>query len=83
MTPGIGSSCSAIPAEQQATQSLGSLVLGADKSLTPAQNSVVSSVVGLLELLVRQRTSGSLAPSQLATAAVAPPRHTGRGAPGS
>jgi hypothetical protein len=28
---------------------------------------VVSSAVGLLELLVRQRTSGSLAPSQLAT----------------
>ena len=29
---------------------------------------MVSAVVGLLELLVRQRTSGSLAPSQLATA---------------
>lgn len=47
---------------------LGGLLLGADKPLTPAQNNVVSSVVGLLELLVRQRTSGSLAPSQLATA---------------
>jgi purine catabolism regulator len=47
---------------------LGGLVLGSDKPLTPAQNSVVSSAVGLLELLVRQRTSGSLAPSQLATA---------------
>lgn len=47
---------------------LGSLVLGSGKPLTPAQNNVVSSVVGLLELLVRQRTSGSLAPSQLATA---------------
>ncbi|WP_082979014.1 PucR family transcriptional regulator [Arthrobacter sp. B6] len=47
---------------------LGALMLGTDKPLTPAQNSVVSSVVGLLELLVRQRTSGSLAPSQLATA---------------
>ena len=47
---------------------LGGLILGADRALTPAQNSVVSSVVGLLELLVRQRTSGSLAPSQLATA---------------
>ncbi|HEU4666717.1 MAG TPA: PucR family transcriptional regulator [Arthrobacter sp.] len=47
---------------------LGSLVLGTDRPLTPAQNNVVSSVVGLLELLVRQRTSGSLAPSQLATA---------------
>jgi purine catabolism regulator len=46
---------------------LGALVLGADVPLTPAQNSVVSSAVGLLELLARQRTSGSLAPSQLAT----------------
>lgn len=47
---------------------LGALVLGTDTPLTPAQNSVVSTAVGLLELLVRQRTSGSLAPSQLATA---------------
>jgi purine catabolism regulator len=47
---------------------LGALILGSDAALTPAQNSVVQSVVGLLELLVRQRTSGSLAPSQLATA---------------
>jgi hypothetical protein len=47
---------------------LGALILGSAGPLTPAQNSVLSSVVGLLELLVRQRTSGSLAPSQLATA---------------
>lgn len=47
---------------------LGALVLGTDEPLAPAQNSVVSTAVGLLELLVRQRTSGSLAPSQLATA---------------
>lgn len=47
---------------------LGALILGTDRQLTPAQNSVVSAAVGLLELLVRQRTSGSLAPSQLATA---------------
>ena len=47
---------------------LGALILGADQPLTPSQNSVVSAAVGLLELLVRQRTSGSLAPSQLATA---------------
>ena len=47
---------------------LGALILGTDAPLTPAQNSVVSTTVGLLELLVRQRTSGSLAPSQLATA---------------
>ncbi|MFJ5694452.1 PucR family transcriptional regulator ligand-binding domain-containing protein [Arthrobacter sp. NPDC093125] len=47
---------------------LGALILGADQPLTPSQNNVVSAAVGLLELLVRQRTSGSLAPSQLATA---------------
>lgn len=47
---------------------LGALILGTDQPLTPSQNSVVSAAVGLLELLVRQRTSGSLAPSQLATA---------------
>lgn len=47
---------------------LGALILGSDAPLTPAQNNVVQSAVGLLELLVRQRTSGSLAPSQLATA---------------
>jgi hypothetical protein len=56
------------PLRSSKDATLGSLVLGADRPLTPAQNSVVSSVVGLLELLVRQRTSGSLAPSQLATA---------------
>lgn len=56
------------PLRSSRDATLGGLVLGADKPLTPAQNNVVSSVVGLLELLVRQRTSGSLAPSQLATA---------------
>jgi hypothetical protein len=56
------------PLRSSRDATLGGLVLGAAKPLTPAQNSVVSSVVGLLELLVRQRTSGSLAPSQLATA---------------
>lgn len=58
---------------------LGGLVLGADKPLTPAQNSVVSSVVGLLELLVRQRTSGSLAPSQLATSLLLHPESVAGG----
>ncbi|MET3902194.1 PucR family transcriptional regulator [Paenarthrobacter sp. 4246] len=52
---------------------LGALILGSDTPLTPAQNNVVQSAVGLLELLVRQRTSGSLAPSQLATAALLHP----------
>lgn len=52
---------------------LGALILGSDAPLTAAQNSVVSSAVGLLELLVRQRTSGSLAPSQLATAVLLHP----------
>lgn len=58
---------------------LGALILGADAALTPAQNSVVQSVVGLLELLVRQRTSGSLAPSQLATALLLHPESLATG----
>ncbi|MCO4254569.1 PucR family transcriptional regulator [Pseudarthrobacter cellobiosi] len=58
---------------------LGALILGTDRALTPAQNSVVSSVVGLLELLVRQRTSGSLAPSQLATALLLHPESLAAG----
>ncbi len=58
---------------------LGALVLGTDAPLTPAQNSVVSSAVGLLELLVRQRTSGSLAPSQLATALLLHPENATSG----
>ncbi|TNB73625.1 PucR family transcriptional regulator [Arthrobacter sp. BB-1] len=61
---------------------LGSLVLGTDRPLTPAQNNVVSSVVGLLELLVRQRTSGSLAPSQLATALLLHPESLSGGGRG-
>ncbi|MHA7306111.1 PucR family transcriptional regulator [Arthrobacter sp. TMN-49] len=47
---------------------LGALVIGSPDRLSPAYNNIVSSAVGLLELLSRQRTSGSLAPSQLATA---------------
>ncbi|WP_314192655.1 helix-turn-helix domain-containing protein [uncultured Arthrobacter sp.] len=58
---------------------LGALVLGTDTPLTPAQNSVVSSAVGLLELLVRQRTSGSLAPSQLATSLLLHPESLSAG----
>ncbi|UKA59878.1 PucR family transcriptional regulator [Arthrobacter sp. FW306-2-2C-D06B] len=58
---------------------LGALILGSDAALTPAQNSVVQSVVGLLELLVRQRTSGSLAPSQLATALLLHPESLATG----
>ena len=58
---------------------LGALVLGTDAPLTPAQNNVVSTAVGLLELLVRQRTSGSLAPSQLATALLLHPESVATG----
>ena len=58
---------------------LGALVLGTDAPLTPAQNSAVSSAVGLLELLVRQRTGGALAPSQLATALLLHPESLASG----
>lgn len=58
---------------------LGALILGTDAPLAPAQNSVVSTAVGLLELLVRQRISGSLAPSQLATALLLHPESVASG----
>ncbi|WP_142120564.1 PucR family transcriptional regulator [Arthrobacter sp. SLBN-122] len=58
---------------------LGALILGSDVPLTPAQNNMVQSAVGLLELLVRQRTSGSLAPSQLATAVLLHPESLSSG----
>lgn len=58
---------------------LGALVIGSEARLTPAENSVVSSAVGLLELLVRQRTSGSLAPSQLAVALLLHPETVSAG----
>ncbi|WP_434617997.1 PucR family transcriptional regulator ligand-binding domain-containing protein [Arthrobacter sp. A5] len=56
------------PLRSSRDATLGALVIGSDERLTPAQNNVVSTAVGLLELLIRQRTSGSLAPSQLAVA---------------
>ncbi|WP_309081510.1 PucR family transcriptional regulator [Zhihengliuella sp.] len=46
---------------------LGALVLGAVQPLEAAEQSVVGTAVGLLEALLRQRTEGALAPSQLAT----------------
>ncbi|MCA4133491.1 PucR family transcriptional regulator [Arthrobacter sp. M4] len=55
------------PLRSNRDATLGALVLGSGKPLTAAQNNMVSTAVGLLELLARQRTSGSLAPSQLAT----------------
>jgi PucR family transcriptional regulator, purine catabolism regulatory protein len=67
------------PLRSSRDANLGALVLGTDNPLTPAQNSVVSAAVGLLELLVRQRTSGSLAPSQLATSLLLHPESRGAG----
>ncbi|MDQ6752097.1 MAG: PucR family transcriptional regulator [Actinomycetota bacterium] len=56
------------PLRSSKDANLGALLIGTDERLTPAQNNVVSTAVGLLELLFRQRTSGSLAPSQLSVA---------------
>lgn len=67
------------PLRSSRDATLGALVLGTDAPLTAAQNSVVSAAVGLLELLVRQRTSGSLAPSQLATALLLHPESVNTG----
>ncbi|PSS46009.1 PucR family transcriptional regulator [Arthrobacter woluwensis] len=46
---------------------LGALVLHTGHPLTATENTMVSTAVGLLELLARQRAAGSLSPGQLAT----------------
>lgn len=67
------------PLRSARDDNLGALLIGGEDRLTPAQNSVVSAAVGLLELLARQRTSGSLAPGQLATALLLHPDQDGGG----
>lgn len=56
------------PLRSERDVNLGTLVLGASAALSPAQHTAVSVAVGLLEVLLRQRTVGNLAPSRLATA---------------
>ncbi|GHD12509.1 PucR family transcriptional regulator [Zhihengliuella salsuginis] len=58
-------------------ETLGALVLGAEAPLDAAGQSVVGTAVGLLEALLRQRTEGALAPSQLATGLLLRPDHPG------
>jgi purine catabolism regulator len=58
---------------------LGALVVGAAKPLEPVEKNIVETAVGLLEALLRQRTVGSLAPSQLATALLLHPETTTAG----
>ncbi|HEX2246162.1 MAG TPA: PucR family transcriptional regulator ligand-binding domain-containing protein, partial [Arthrobacter sp.] len=59
---------------------LGALVVGAAEPLEPVEKNIVETAVGLLEALLRQRTVGSLAPSQLATALLLHPEATTAGA---
>ncbi|HKU10191.1 MAG TPA: PucR family transcriptional regulator [Sinomonas sp.] len=47
---------------------LGALLLVLPRALSPTEHSIVTTAVGLLEVLARQRTAGDLSPSQLATA---------------
>lgn len=51
-----------------AEATLGALVLIVPRPLAPTEHSIVTTAVGLLEVLARQRTAGDLSPSQLATA---------------
>jgi len=56
--------------------SLGALVIGHRPEWGPTEHGVISATVGLLELLARQRTAGSIAPGQLAVALLlAAPAH--------
>ncbi|MFJ3959275.1 PucR family transcriptional regulator [Arthrobacter sp. NPDC090010] len=52
---------------QRPEPTLGALVLLTKQRLTAPENSILSTAVGLLELLARQRAAGSLSPGQLAT----------------
>ncbi|MDP5227464.1 MULTISPECIES: PucR family transcriptional regulator [Arthrobacter] len=52
---------------RRAEPTLGALVLCTGRRLTAPENGIVSTAVGLLELLARQRAAGSLSPGQLAT----------------
>ncbi|WP_139005529.1 PucR family transcriptional regulator [Arthrobacter crystallopoietes] len=58
---------------------LGALVVGAANPLEPVEKNIVETAVGLLEALLRQRTVGSLAPSQLATTLLLHPEITTAG----
>lgn len=46
---------------------IGAVLVGTDGSFGPVDRNIVEAAVGLLEALLRQRTSGALAPGQLAT----------------
>lgn len=58
-------------------ETLGALLLGAGRPLDAAEQSVVGTAIGLLEALLRQRTEGALAPSQLATGLLLRPEPAG------
>src|SRR4051812_12466906 len=61
---------------------LGAVVIGAEAALGPVERNIVEVAVGLLEAQVRQRTSGALAPGQLATGLLLHPETVLAGAPG-
>ncbi|WP_294567517.1 PucR family transcriptional regulator [uncultured Arthrobacter sp.] len=56
------------PLRNERDINLGTLVLGSDTGFTPPQTTAISLAVGLLEVLLRQRSVGNFGPSRLATA---------------
>lgn len=61
---------------------LGAVVVGAEAALGPVERNIVEVAVGLLEAQVRQRSSGALAPGQLATGLLLHPETVLAPAPG-
>ncbi|HST71276.1 PucR family transcriptional regulator ligand-binding domain-containing protein [Kocuria sp. U4B] len=70
------------PLRSERDVNLGTLVLGSGSGFTPPQSTAVSLAVGLLEVLLRQRTVGNFGPSRLATALLLDPEALLRSSPG-
>ncbi|NKX55156.1 PucR family transcriptional regulator [Arthrobacter mobilis] len=64
--PGFGT-VTGYPLRSTRDANIGAVLVGADGTLGPVERNIVETAVGLLEALLRQRTSGALAPGQLAT----------------
>ncbi|NKX49375.1 PucR family transcriptional regulator, partial [Arthrobacter deserti] len=72
----------AYPLRSTRDATLGAVGVGAGTALGPVERNIVEVGAGLLEAQVRQRTSGALAPGQLATGLLLHPETALSGTPG-
>ena len=70
------------PLRSERDVDLGTLVLGSATGFSPPQHTTIALAVGLLEVLLRQRTVGNFGPSRLATRLLLDPSALLRSAPG-